>query len=57
MWKIVKSKTFWFNLVSGVVLIVDALQGRVIPPEASATIVAVGNIVLRLITTKPIKEK
>jgi hypothetical protein len=55
--KLLKSKTFWFNLVTGAVTIADALNGRVIPVEVSGAVIAVGNIILRLMTNKPIEEK
>ena len=57
MMKIFKSKMFWFNFITGTITVVDAFTGKVIPTELSATIVMVGNVILRLITTKPIAEK
>lgn len=56
--KLARSRTFWFNVVTGALIITDQLTGsKVISPEVSASIVAIGNVVLRLITTKPISEK
>jgi hypothetical protein len=54
---LLKSKTFWFNAITGVVSVVDALNGKLIPAEISGTIIMVGNVVLRLLTTKPVSEK
>lgn len=57
-WKIVKSKTFWFNLISGAIVVVDQLVGsKMIPPEYAASAIAIGNFILRMITTKPLAEK
>jgi hypothetical protein len=49
------SKTIWFNIVSGAVVIVNELSGKVIPNEAAALVVVVGNTILRVITNQPIK--
>jgi hypothetical protein len=47
-----KSKTFWFNLLSGAA----ALSGSIpLKPEHSAIVVSVVNIALRLATTTPAK--
>jgi len=49
---IFKSKTFWFNILSGAA----ALSGTIpLKPEHSAIAVAVINIGLRLVTTAPAK--
>ena len=58
--KIWQSKTFWFNLVSGLVGVVGVLQGNELINDpkvqaAFASVVSVGNIVLRLLTDKPIE--
>jgi uncharacterized membrane protein len=55
--KMVKSKTFWFNLITGALVVTDQLTGKVIPAQYSASIVAIGNVILRYLTTKPINEK
>ncbi len=55
--KLLKSKTFWFNAITGTLTIIDQLNGKIIPTDISATIVMIGNVILRLITTKPIAEK
>lgn len=54
---LLKSKTFWFNVVSGGLSLVNNLQGEVIPNETAATIIGVGNILLRMLTTKPLEKK
>lgn len=51
-----KSKTFWFNTISGVIGVVGQIQGFLPPPALPyvAAVVAVGNIVLRMITDQPV---
>lgn len=49
-----KSKTIWFNLITGIVSVAGAWP---IDPAVSALIVAVGNVVLRFATTVPLEEK
>lgn len=49
-----KSKTIWFNLVTGLISIAGVLP---IDPATSALIVAVGNVALRFITTEPLSAK
>jgi hypothetical protein len=55
--KLLKSRTFWFNAITGAITVIDALNGKVIPVEISGAVVAIGNVVLRLLTTKPVSEK
>ena len=50
MKSILKSKTFWFNLLSGVTTIAGLIPANPI----TLAVVAVGNIVLRAITTAPV---
>jgi hypothetical protein len=54
---LLKSKTFWFNAVTGALSIVDIMNGNAISPEVKALIIAVGNVALRFLTTKPLSEK
>jgi hypothetical protein len=54
---LLKSKTFWFNAVTGTLMILDSLNGKIVPVETSSIIIAVGNVILRLMTTKPVSEK
>jgi len=50
-----QSKTVWVNIVAGTALIVQAVMGRdVLSPDIQATILAVINIVLRVVTKAPI---
>jgi hypothetical protein len=55
--KLLKSRTFWFNAITGAITVIDALNGKVIPVEISGAVVAIGNVVLRLLTTKSVSEK
>jgi hypothetical protein len=55
--KLLKSRTFWFNAITGAITVIDALNGKVIPVEISGAVVAIGNVVLRLLTIKPVSEK
>jgi hypothetical protein len=48
-----KSKTVWFNIVTGALAIVNAYS-QTIPNQYSAIIVGVGNIILRFLTTAPV---
>ena len=52
------SKTLWFNVLTGVVGVSTILitEGRLSKEVASglATFVTIGNIILRILTTKPI---
>ena len=54
---LLKSKTFWFNVITGTLSIVDALNGNVIPAQYKAAIIAIGNVFLRLVTTAPVETK
>lgn len=54
---LMKSKTFWFNIVTGVLVFVNEVAGKLIPTEVATTIVAVGNVILRMITNQPLSEK
>lgn len=49
-----KSKTIWFNLITGVVSVAGILP---IDPAISALIVAVGNVALRFVTSVPLEAK
>jgi hypothetical protein len=61
MWNTIKgalkSKTVWFNVVTGTLEIVNVLNGSVIPSAVAGTVITVGNIVLRFLTTKPLDQK
>lgn len=48
------SKTFWFNVVAAVALLVQSKSGFVIGPEYQALLLTVINLGLRKITRDPI---
>ena len=49
-----KSKTFWFNILSGVLEVGQVVSGlNIIPPGTIAVAAALINIVLRRITNTP----
>ena len=56
--KIYQSKTFWVNLIAIVGIVLNSLYGIEIDAELQATfataILGVINIILRLVTSKPI---
>ena len=54
---LLKSKTFWFNAVTGALEIVNLFNGSVIPAATATVIISVGNIALRFLTSKPLAEK
>lgn len=50
-----ESKTIWFNVLSGAVDLAQTLGGvGVLPPGVLPLVVAVGNVLLRIITSQPI---
>lgn len=50
------SKTLWFNLVSGIVLLVKSKYPQfVVPDDVFAAIILLVNFVLRLVTKKGIE--
>ena len=53
---LLKSKTFYFNVITGLLEITNLFAG-VIPPGSLVMVNAVGNIALRFVTTKPLSEK
>ena len=48
------SKTFWFNVVSGIAIAVQSQTGFLIDEEAQAGIIIVINLFLRAITSEPL---
>lgn len=50
-----KSKTFWFNTLSLVVAAASGQLGFDLPANVAAPIVAVGNLLLRVVTKEPVK--
>ena len=53
--KIWESKTFWVNLIALVAIVVQTYTGFVVTPERQVEILGVINIILRLVTKKPIE--
>jgi len=55
--RIIFSKTFWFNILAGVLpVVLDTLTGfNVITPDVQAGILTSGNLILRAVTKEPIK--
>lgn len=51
---ILKSKTFWFNIAAAALTVAAAKTGNGIDPALQAGLIAGGNTLLRLITSKPI---
>ncbi|MBI4835917.1 MAG: hypothetical protein HY817_01520 [Candidatus Abawacabacteria bacterium] len=51
---LLKSKTFWFNLLAAGTSIALQASGTQIDPQVQAGVLAAGNVLLRLITNKPI---
>lgn len=51
-----KSKTVWFNLITGALELVN-LAGGFLPPGVGLVISAIGNIALRFVTTEPLAAK
>lgn len=54
---LLKSKTFWFNFASIVLIIVNELAGKLIPTEIATVVVSFCNILLRVLTKVPITDK
>jgi hypothetical protein len=54
---LLKSKTFWLNVIAGTTAVVNALAGPWIPNEVAIAAVAVLNIINRFLTTKPLSGK
>lgn len=54
---LLKSKTFYFNLISGILAFVNEATGKIIDEQTAIIIITIGNIILRMITNKPLTEK
>jgi hypothetical protein len=52
-----RSKTLWINLVAGAALLAQSQFGFIIDGEVQGAILAVVNLVLRLITKEPLGLK
>jgi len=51
------SKTFWVNILAIAALIIQTQTGFAFSPEAQVSVLAVLNILLRVITKAPIEWK
>jgi uncharacterized membrane protein len=52
--KIYLSKTFWVNVIALLAMLLQSFTGFVIDIEAQASLLAVVNVVLRLVTKEPV---
>ena len=57
LWKLLKTRTVWVNILGGALQLVNLGTGQVIPAEYAVIIQGVLNIAIRAITTKPVSEK
>jgi len=55
--QVAKSKTMNFNVFMPILLLLAPHVGIAMTPELSSAILALGNIVLRFLTNKPLKDK
>lgn len=55
--KLLKSKTFDFNVIVAAVVTILSNFGVVVSVEVITAITTIGNIILRMITNKPISDK
>lgn len=53
---LLKSKTFWVNFLSVIMLVLGELNGKEIT-QYTVYAIAIVNIVLRFLTNKPLNEK
>jgi hypothetical protein len=51
-----KSKTVWFNLITGALEVAN-LFAVMLPPGTITAINVVGNVLLRFVTTEPLEAK
>lgn len=52
---ILESKTFWINILTVAVAILNGTYGEIVPPEIALPVLAVINILLRIVTRQPVK--
>jgi hypothetical protein len=52
----ITSKTLWFNSLVTAMIPILKWQGVDIPPEVLTSLVAIANIILRLVTNKPLQS-
>lgn len=53
---LLKSKVFYFNLITGAIELVNAFA-PFLPPGTAMAVSVVGNVLLRFFTDKPLSEK
>ena len=51
-----KSKTVWFNIITGAMELANAFGGF-LPPGVAMTVNVVGNVMLRFVTSEPLEAK
>lgn len=51
---LLQSKTFWFNVASGAVSVASGQMGFTVPPKVAVPVLAIGNILLRLLSSQPV---
>lgn len=51
---LIKSKTFWLNSITAAVAVGSGSLGFNLPPKIAVPVVAIGNILLRLLTKQPV---
>ena len=54
---LLKSRTFWFNVLTAIITVADQLHGKLIPASVSTAAVVVGNVILRMLTNEGLEEK
>jgi hypothetical protein len=54
MKNLIKSKTFWVNILALLAMLLQAKYGFIIDPESQIAILAVVNVVLRAVTKEEI---
>lgn len=51
-----KSKTVWFNAITGALELTNAFGGF-LPPGVGMAVNVVGNVILRFVTSEPLSSK
>ncbi len=57
MWGLLKTKTFWVNVVGGTLQVINHELGGIIPEEVTIALQVLVNICVRIVTRKPVWEK
>lgn len=53
---VITSKTLWFNTLATAIVPILKWQGVEVPPDVLTSIVTLGNIILRLVTSKSLQS-